>query len=50
VVADDVVPALNPIAEFTKFVLTQWMGAFLTYEVLAATIDKKGRYLPTLGI
>ncbi len=45
-----VVPATNQIAEFTKFVLTQWMAAFITYEALAATIDRKGRYLPTVGL
>lgn len=50
VVAVDAVPALNPIAEFAKLVLTQWVAAFVTYETLAATIDRKGRYLPTLGL
>ena len=50
VVAEEVAPSLNPIAELTKFVLTQWMAAFVTYEVMAATIDRKGRYLPTVGL
>ena len=40
----------DPSAEFVKFLLTQWMTAFLTYEVLAATIDRRGRVLPTLGL
>jgi hypothetical protein len=49
-VEDDLMPVLNPMAEFAKFILTQWMAAFVTYEALAATIDRRGRYLPTLGI
>ena len=27
--------------EFIKFLLTEWMGAFITYEALAATIDRR---------
>ena len=50
VVADDMALARGPLAEFTRFLLTQWMAAFVTYEVLVATIDRKGRYLPTLGL
>ncbi len=50
VVAGEVVPVPNPVAEFNKFLFTQWMAAFVTYEVLAATIDPKGRFLPTLGL
>ena len=49
-VADGADPPGNAIAEFTKLLLTQWMAAFVTYEALAATIDRKGRYLPTLGL
>jgi hypothetical protein len=49
-VEDAVIPVGNPVAEFTKFLLTQWVAAFVTYEVLAATIDRKGRFLPTLGL
>lgn len=30
--------------------LTQWMAAFITYETLAATIDRRGRIFPTLGL
>jgi hypothetical protein len=40
----------DPVVEFVKLVLTQWMAAFITYEVLAARTDRRGRLLPTLGL
>ena len=47
---DDVGPAGNPVAEFARLLFTQWMALFVTYEALAATIDRRDRYLPTLGL
>ena len=53
-IAGGPVVAADAIAEFTRaftrLLLTQWMAAFFTYEVLAAAVDRKGRYLPTLGL
>lgn len=53
-IAGGPVAAPDAIAEFTRaftrLLLTQWMAAFFTYEVLAAAVDRKGRYLPTLGL
>ena len=40
----------DPVVEFVRFLLTQWVAAFVTYEVLAATANRKGRSLPTLGL
>jgi len=50
VVAVDVVPARNPIAEFTNFSSRSGWQPFVTYEVMAATIDRKSRFLPTVGL
>ncbi len=40
----------DPGAEFVKLVLTQWMGALITYEALAATIDRRRLIIPPLGL
>jgi hypothetical protein len=48
---DEAVPRrADPVVEFVRFLFTQWMAAFITYETLAATVDRKGRILPTLGL
>lgn len=49
-VAEPVLLRRDPAAEFVKFVMTRWMAAFVTYEVIVATLDPKGRFLPTLGL
>jgi hypothetical protein len=49
--AAEPVPLLrDPAAEFVKFVMTQWVAAFVTYEVIVGSLDPKGRLLPTLGL
>jgi hypothetical protein len=41
--------APNALAEFAKFILTQWIAGLITYEALAAIVDRKGRLLPAVG-
>lgn len=40
----------NALGALTRVVLTQWVAALVLYEVVVATLDRKGRVLPTLGI